>query len=134
MVKILTDINSDYKEQLNSSELVTGTDALNNMLLNLFTTSSQLGSFLGDRIFEPTFGCDLERYLFEQVDDTTAQDIKNTIYDSVSNFLPEIYMPRSAIFVITDYDNDAYDVTLMYSYQGDPRELRFTLKRRISAQ
>lgn len=130
MVNILTDINSDYQEQLTPSELVKGKDALNNMILNLLTTSAKQGNFLGDRIFEPTYGCNLERYLFEPLDQSTATDIQDAIYDSVSNFLTEIYLPRNAIYVSTDYNQDAYHIYLYYAYRGDPYELQFTLHRK----
>lgn len=130
MVKVLTDIDSDYKEQLNSSELVKGKDALDNMIRNLITTSPNQGSFLGERIFEPSYGCNLERYLFEPLDETTAIDIQDVIYYSVSNFLTEIYLPRNAIFVTPDYNSDSYNIYLYYSYRGDVNELNFSLARK----
>jgi phage baseplate assembly protein W len=42
----------------------------------------------GERPFNPTFGCGIRRFLFENMDDTTAIIIKDTITDNVNAFEP----------------------------------------------
>ena len=42
----------------------------------------------GERPFNPTFGCGIRRFLFENMDDTTAIIIKDTITDNINAFEP----------------------------------------------
>ena len=43
----------------------------------------------GERYLNPTFGCDIWRVLFEQMDSNLIENqIENTILDAVSNWLP----------------------------------------------
>lgn len=129
---VITDINSDYKEGLSPTELVKGREALNNMILNLLLTNPRTGNHFGDRIYEPTYGCGLEYYLYEPVDTEVALTIKDTIYDSITSWLPEFYITRNSIIVKPDFDNSLYDITIAYIYQGNPYDLLFTAKEKGS--
>ena len=45
----------------------------------------------GERVMNPTFGCNLNQYLFEPIDRITAMNIMTEVYDAVSNFEERVY-------------------------------------------
>jgi hypothetical protein len=60
----------------------------------------------GERYLNPTFGCDIWRVLFEQMDSNLIENqIENTILDAVSNWLPYLSIDE----IIFDYDNNDID-------------------------
>lgn len=126
------DIDSEFEEGKSNSELVRGTKALKNMLLNLFKTLSQYGDSLGDRPYEPTYGCNLEKYLFEPLDTSVGLEIRDDLYDSITTFLPEYYVTRSTIIVTPLYDQDAYKIYIAYVYLGNPSDIELVVSRKIT--
>jgi phage baseplate assembly protein W len=60
----------------------------------------------GERIMNPTFGCDIYKVLFEQMDGGLIETkIESTILDAVSNWLPYLSIDE----IIFDYDNNDID-------------------------
>ena len=60
----------------------------------------------GERIMNPTFGCDIYKVLFEQMDGGLIESkIESTILDAVSNWLPYLNIDE----IIFDYDNNDID-------------------------
>ena len=60
----------------------------------------------GERIMNPTFGCDIWKVLFEQIDGGIIENkIESTILDAVSNWLPYLNIDE----IIFDYDNNDID-------------------------
>jgi len=60
----------------------------------------------GERIMNPTFGCDIYNVLFEQLDGQLIENkIESTILDAVSNWLPYLNIDE----IIFDYDNNDID-------------------------
>lgn len=60
----------------------------------------------GERIMNPTFGCDIYKVLFEQMDGELIETkIESTILDAVSNWLPYLSIDE----IIFDYDNNDID-------------------------
>jgi phage baseplate assembly protein W len=60
----------------------------------------------GERYLNPTFGCDISRVLFEQIDSNLIENqIENTILDAVSNWLPYLNIDE----IIFDYDDNDID-------------------------
>jgi phage baseplate assembly protein W len=60
----------------------------------------------GERIMNPTFGCDIYKVLFEQMDGGLVESkIESTILDAVSNWLPYLSIDE----IIFDYDNNDID-------------------------
>jgi phage baseplate assembly protein W len=60
----------------------------------------------GERIMNPTFGCDIYKVLFEQMDGGLIENkIESTILDAVSNWLPYLSIDE----IIFDYDNNDID-------------------------
>ena len=60
----------------------------------------------GERLLNPTFGCDIWKVLFEQMDGNLIENqIENTILDAVSNWLPYLNIDE----IIFDYDDNDID-------------------------
>ena len=60
----------------------------------------------GERIMNPTFGCDIYNVLFEQLDGQLIENkIESTILDAVSNWLPYLNIYE----IIFDYDDNDID-------------------------
>jgi phage baseplate assembly protein W len=60
----------------------------------------------GERIMNPTFGCDIWKVLFDQMDgDIIETKIESAILDAVSNWLPYLNIDE----IIFDYDDNDID-------------------------
>jgi phage baseplate assembly protein W len=60
----------------------------------------------GERCLNPTFGCDIWKVLFEQMDSGLIENqIENTILEAVSNWLPYLNIDE----IIFDYDDNDID-------------------------
>jgi len=126
----ITDLDSDYNEETTRNIIVKNRDAIRNLVFNLLSCNNGANyNFQGDRLYEPTYGCMLERKLFEPVDEFTASDITEIIYDAVTDFLPELNLMRSNIATEVTDDNQGYRVVLIYSINNIQDILRFTLHR-----
>jgi phage baseplate assembly protein W len=44
----------------------------------------------GERVFNPDFGTDLKKYIFEHVTESNFEFIKSTIIDNTNKFIPQI--------------------------------------------
>ena len=76
-------------------------------LLNLLLTNK------GERVFNPEFGCDLGRALFEGINDSIVENIKNLINTNVEIFVPEVQITDILVDINTP-DNNAVSVTVKY--------------------
>jgi phage baseplate assembly protein W len=76
-------------------------------LLNLLLTNK------GERVFNPEFGCDLERALFEGINENIVDTIKNLINTNVALFMPEIQV-NDVIVDLNTPDNNTVSVTVNY--------------------
>ena len=85
-----------------------------------YTTADQLKtnilSFLltnrGERVFNPNFGADLRNLLFENVLDTTTEDLRERIQNDISLYFPEVQV-RQIIFNNIP-DTNTINFTLIY--------------------
>jgi phage baseplate assembly protein W len=79
-------------------------DAILNSLRNIFKTRP------GERFLVPTFGCNLDRYLFQPVSDATANSIGDEIVRAVTTWEPRVTI---RVVNVTGYpDIHQYDVTI----------------------
>ncbi|HRR48406.1 MAG TPA: GPW/gp25 family protein [Bacteroidales bacterium] len=111
----IKDIYSDFDIEMprqadGDVKRVTEYDAVKNSLRNILQTRK------GSRRMLPTFGAQLERYLFEPIDEITAREIGNTILQEISSWDSRIEIIN--INVEADYDNSQYNITVTYSIQG----------------
>ena len=76
-------------------------------LLNLLLTNK------GERVFNPEFGADLGTALFEGINDSIVENIKNLINTNVEIFVPEVQITDILVDINTP-DNNAVSVTVKY--------------------
>ena len=109
---IFFDLDNEYSynSQLNQQEKLKDVQALydvesiKNSIKNHFLTSP------GQKILNPTFGIDLRQYLFEPVDDFTAELIKDDIESKLPRSEPRIKVDK--VSVVGDEDNNQYNIEL----------------------
>ena len=83
----------------------------------------------GEKFFEEDFGCRISASLFENMDDITANQIKDEITESIENFEPRVNLLE--VEVISDFDNNQFDVLIIYEIIGTNvpvQELQFALQ------
>ena len=83
----------------------------------------------GEKFFDESFGSNINRSLFDNIDELSALVIKDQITESIENFEPRV----DAVKVVTspDFDNNSFDVVLTYEIIGadiPPQELQFVLQ------
>lgn len=83
----------------------------------------------GEKFFEPTFGSRITESLFENIDDITASIIVDELRESIESFEPRVQLIDVKAF--PDYDNNTFDVTIVYEIIGieiPAQELQFVLQ------
>ena len=83
----------------------------------------------GEKFFDPDFGSNVSKLLFENVDDITASQIQQEIEFSINNYEPRVKL--LSIEVNPDFDNNAFDTIITYEVVGadvPPQELEFVLQ------
>lgn len=90
-----------------------------------------LSTYRGQRLFQPTFGANLEMLLFEPVDSTTADDIKRMLLESLV-YETDITLTNGGVVVQALLDLEAYMVKISYAIPALEQEatLSFNLARR----
>ena len=83
----------------------------------------------GEKFFNESFGSNINRSLFDNIDELSALIIKDQITESIENFEPRV----DTVKVVTspDFDNNSFDVILTYEIIGadiPPQELQFVLQ------
>ena len=83
----------------------------------------------GEKFFEPSFGSRITESLFENIDEITATIISDEIRESIENYEPRVSLIDVEAF--PDYDNNGFDVTIIYEIIGieiPAQELQFVLQ------
>ncbi len=100
--------------------------AISRSIRNLVLTNQ------GERFFEPDLGSNVQRSLFETMDDITASQIRDEIEESISNFEPRAkLLEGNGVEVDPDYDNNQFNVTVRYQIVGidaQAQQLSFALE------
>lgn len=81
-------------------------DQIKSNLVNLLLTD------IGERVMNPNFGCNLKRFLFENINDANSERIVNAVVESVSFYVPEVTITNLTITPNPDYN--LIDVTVDY--------------------
>ena len=111
------------------------TNPLNNDLIALKNESAIARSirnivftFPGEKFFDPDFGSNVTRSLFENVDDISAITIRDEIQNSIRNFEPRVNL--ISVDANPDYDNNGFNVIIVYRVVGEDvpaQQLEFVL-------
>mgnify|MGYP003329152278 FL=1 len=83
----------------------------------------------GEKFFNPDFGSRLYTILFENLDDISALKIKDEIRESIINFESRVDLIDVKVF--PDFDNNGFDVTIIYEIIGadiPAQQLQFVLQ------
>ena len=83
----------------------------------------------GERFFQPNFGSEVNRLLFNNIDDISASLIESQIRHSIENYEPRVKL-RSLI-VDPNFDNNSFDIKITYDIIGadvPSQELQFALQ------
>jgi phage baseplate assembly protein W len=73
-------------------------DQIKSNLVNLLLTE------VGERVMNPTFGCNLKRFIFEGITDQNLESLKDSLLNSISFFIPEITIVSIEITPNIDYN------------------------------
>ena len=82
----------------------------------------------GERFFDQNLGSNVNKLLFENVDDLTAASIQDEIRTTINNYEPRVSL--RSVGVNPDYDQNQFDVTITYDIIGIdalPQQLSFAL-------
>ena len=82
----------------------------------------------GEKIFNPEFGSEISKVLFENIDEISAISIKDEIETSIRNYEPRVNLEE--VDIEPDYDNNQFDVRINYRIVGidvPPQQLEFVL-------
>ncbi|MGB1278123.1 MAG: GPW/gp25 family protein, partial [Nannocystaceae bacterium] len=63
-----------------------------------------LTTYAGERVMQPNFGCSLDRLLFEELDQSLANQITATITDAILYHEPRIILDRVSVDDSTGVD------------------------------
>lgn len=78
-----------------------------------------------ERLFQPNIGSNLNRLLFEQMDDLVAVQLKDEIELTIKNFEPRVNI--EGIDVVPDYDAQTYEVTIVFFLVNSAEPITVTL-------
>jgi phage baseplate assembly protein W len=83
---------------------------------------------VGERVMNPTFGCNLKRFLFEGITNDNSDLIVESISNSISIFVPEITVTNITIVPNSDYNliDLTIDYVLNISQAPDQVTVQFT--------
>jgi len=81
-------------------------DQIKSNLINLLLTS------VGERVMNPTFGCELKKFIFEGITDLNLDILEQSLKRSISIFIPEITV--TDIEFNPDQDSNIVDLTINY--------------------
>ena len=83
----------------------------------------------GEKFFDPDFGSNVSKLLFENVDDITASQIQEEIEFSINNYEPRVKL--LSVEINPDFDNNLFDTIITYEVVGadvPPQALEFALQ------
>lgn len=92
-------------------------DQIKSNLVNLLLTD------VGERVMNPSFGCNLKRFLFEGITDENSNLIANSVADSIAIFIPEITVTSISVVPNTDYNTIDVNVNYILNISQSPDQV-----------
>ena len=83
----------------------------------------------GEKFFDETFGSNINRSLFDNIDEISAIVIKDQITESIQRFEPRVKLGK--VSILPDFDNNSFNAIITYEIIGadiPPQELQFVLQ------
>lgn len=115
-----SDFYPNFNKNFGTKDLArqTNEDSVIGSIRNILFTNK------GERVYNPEFGSNLTKLLFENFSVFTAQSAKNDIVTAIENFEPRVKNVR--VFVEEDDDNHSLKITLIFTLLNNSRELSTT--------
>ena len=92
-------------------------DAIKNDIKTLLMTQR------GERLFQPTLGMNIRRFLFEQITENTVIEIENDIVATFSRWLPFVQLNDINID-ITEQDKNQIKIDIKFNIANAPNDLQ----------
>jgi phage baseplate assembly protein W len=114
-----SDLNLDFHAHPVSGDLVplTNADAVKRSVRNILFTC------LNERPFNPQFGANLRRLLFEPITPATELQIKLFISNAIKNFEPRVSIAK--LDVKASPDEYQYNVSFVFSIDGLSQQVQY---------
>jgi phage baseplate assembly protein W len=97
-----------------------GDKAIINSIRNLLSTNNY------ERLFNPIFGGNIRRLLFENLDMVTAIRVEKEIYTTIQNYEPRVSLQR--VTVVPEYENNAFKVRVEFNIVNRPEPVTITFQ------
>jgi phage baseplate assembly protein W len=112
-----------FEKDTKDASMITNEDAVKQSIINIMLTN------VGEKLYNPAFGSEINKMLFENVTPQTSATLGNLIRTAIDN-----YEPRARIIdvvVSPSPDNNAYTVSVVFSVinKTEPVSLEFLLNR-----
>jgi hypothetical protein len=85
-------------------------NAISRALRNLVFTQR------GERFFDPFYGTNVQKLLFDNLDYITASSIKDEITQAINNYEPRVVL--NSVEVNPNYDQNQFDIIVSYRIVG----------------
>tara|TARA_B100001996_G_scaffold108695_1_gene82096 strand:+ start:631 stop:1023 length:393 start_codon:yes stop_codon:yes gene_type:complete len=128
MVEALSfkDINITFKKHPVTNDLVVSRDAsaVKQAIVNLLLTNK------GEKVFNPEYGSNIRKFLFEPLDYATAAQVKRNIESTISTYEPRVIIED--LRCIPNFNDNGFDVEMTYTLKGvdtPPSNIQFFLAR-----
>ena len=128
MVETLSfkDINITFKKHPVTNDLVVSRDAsaVKQAIVNLLLTNK------GEKVFNPEYGSNIRKFLFEPLDYATAAQVKRNIESTVLTYEPRVIIED--LRCIPNFNDNGFDVEMTYTLKGvdtPPTNIQFFLSR-----
>lgn len=115
---IYSDLNSINPTQ---KPLVEDFQSVYQALIILFNTRP------GEILFDPEYGIDLEEELFELMDESSADEVYNRIFNAVERYEPRAIIDNSTSKVVAVPDENRFELTLQFGIEGLSSTQKFEL-------
>lgn len=103
----VSSISTNRNTSQNDVALLINGQAIRTRLINLLSTLP------GQMVLDPTYGCNLNQYMFEPISRDRGYVIGRYIRSQIEKFVPQIKLEK--ITVVSDTDNQMYDIEIAYS-------------------
>jgi len=119
------DISMSFQSNPLNNDLIAikNVNAISRSVRNIILTTP------GEKFFDPDFGSNVSKLLFENIDDITASQIQEEIEFSINNYEPRVKLIN--VEVLADNDNASFDTIITYEVIGaqvPPQALEFALQ------
>ena len=92
-------------------------DQIKSNLVNLLLTDT------GERLMNPTFGCDLRKFLFEGITENNLSNLTISLANSIKTFVPEITVLNIEVGPNTDYNTIDLSVNYLLNISNTPDQV-----------